>query len=137
VRELLDISQLRLCDGSSVRDILLRSLNREAVRTPEVNMAVSNRSDASQGVDGIPWRRALTFTLNRALQALGVPGLLAWPRPSAPWLVEEGRMGDGTRVGTGSEKTRASSRPKYPSMHQNPQLRYPSRRYGGGKKIND
>jgi hypothetical protein len=34
-------------------------------------------------------------------------------------LVEEGRMGDGTRVGTGSEKTRASSRPKYPSMHQN------------------
>jgi hypothetical protein len=35
-------------------------------------------------------------------------------------LVDEGRMGDGTRVGTGSEKTRASSRPKCPSMHQNP-----------------
>src|SRR5450631_2944249 len=46
--------------------------------------------------------------------------ILVWPRSSAPWLVEEGRMGDGTRVGTGSEKTRASSRPKYPSMHQNP-----------------
>src|ERR1019366_3799476 len=45
--------------------------------------------------------------------------ILVWPRPSAPWLVEEGRMGDGTRVGMGSEKTRASSRPKYPSMHQN------------------
>src|SRR5450631_4644978 len=46
--------------------------------------------------------------------------ILVWPRLSAPWLVEEGRMDDGTRVGTGSEKTRASSRPKYPSMHQNP-----------------
>src|ERR1017187_2084250 len=46
--------------------------------------------------------------------------ILVWPRPSAPWLVEEGRMDDGTRVGTGSEKTTASSRPKYPSMHQNP-----------------
>ena len=32
--------------------------------------------------------------------------ILVWPRPSAPWLVEEGRMGDGTRVGTGSEKTK-------------------------------
>jgi hypothetical protein len=27
--------------------------------TPEVDMAVPNRSDASQGVDGIPRRRAL------------------------------------------------------------------------------
>ena len=48
--------------------------------------------------------------------------ILVWSRPSAPWLVEEGRMDDGTRVGTGSEKTRASSRPKYPSMHQNRRL---------------
>jgi hypothetical protein len=30
--------------------------------------------------------------------------ILVWPRLSAPRLVEEGRMGDGTRVGTGSEK---------------------------------
>jgi hypothetical protein len=37
-------------------------------------MAVSYRSDASQGIDRIPGRRALTFTLNGALQALGVPG---------------------------------------------------------------
>ena len=36
-------------------------------------MAVPDRSDAPQGVDGIPWRRALTFTLNCALQALVVP----------------------------------------------------------------
>jgi hypothetical protein len=50
------------------------SLNRESVRTPEINMAVPDRSDAPQGVDGIPWRRALTFTLNCALQALVVPG---------------------------------------------------------------
>jgi hypothetical protein len=40
------------------------SLNRESVRTPEVDMTVSNRSDASQGVDGIPGRRTLTFAFN-------------------------------------------------------------------------
>jgi len=37
-------------------------------------MAVSDRSDASQGVDGIPGRRSLTFALNGALQALRIPG---------------------------------------------------------------
>ena len=37
-------------------------------------MAMSDRSDAPQGIDRIPGRRALTFTRNGALQALGVPG---------------------------------------------------------------
>jgi len=37
-------------------------------------MAVSNRPDASQGVDGIPGCGALTFALNGALKSLGVPG---------------------------------------------------------------
>jgi hypothetical protein len=37
-------------------------------------MAVSNRSDASQSVDGIPGRRTLTFAFNGALQALRIPG---------------------------------------------------------------
>src|ERR1019366_3640544 len=27
--------------------------------------------------------------------------ILVWPRPSASWLVEEGRMGDGTRIRNG------------------------------------
>ncbi len=44
------------------------SLNRESVRTPEGYIAVSDRSDASQGVDGIPGRRALTFAFNGVLQ---------------------------------------------------------------------
>jgi hypothetical protein len=37
-------------------------------------MAVADRSNAAQGIDGIPWRRAQTFTLNGALQALSIPG---------------------------------------------------------------
>lgn len=37
-------------------------------------MAVSNRPDALQGVDGIPGCGALTFALNGALKSLGVPG---------------------------------------------------------------
>jgi hypothetical protein len=37
-------------------------------------MAVSHRSDASQGVNEIPGRRALTFAFNGALQALRIPG---------------------------------------------------------------
>jgi hypothetical protein len=37
-------------------------------------MAVSNRSDASQGVDGIPGCRTLIFAFNGALQALRIPG---------------------------------------------------------------
>jgi hypothetical protein len=37
-------------------------------------MAVSHGSDASQGVDGIPERRALTFAFKGALQALRTPG---------------------------------------------------------------
>ena len=37
-------------------------------------MTVTDRSDAAQGIDGIPGRGALTFTLNSALQALSIPG---------------------------------------------------------------
>ena len=37
-------------------------------------MAVSHGSDASQGVDGIPERRALTFAFNGASQAVRIPG---------------------------------------------------------------
>ena len=37
-------------------------------------MAVSHGAYASQGVDGIPERRALTFAFNGALQALRTPG---------------------------------------------------------------
>ncbi len=36
-------------------------------------MTVPNGSDAAQGGDGIARRRALTFALDGALQALGVP----------------------------------------------------------------
>ena len=50
------------------------SLNGESVRPSEVDMAVSHRSDASQGVNEIPGRRALTFAFNGALQALRIPG---------------------------------------------------------------
>jgi hypothetical protein len=30
--------------------------------------------------------------------------ILVWPRASAPWLVEEGRMGDGVRIGAASKR---------------------------------
>ena len=43
------------------------SLNRESVRTPEVDVVMTDGSDVSQGIDGIPGCRALTFALNGAL----------------------------------------------------------------------
>jgi hypothetical protein len=50
------------------------TLNGEAVRAAQVDMAVTDRSNAAQGIDRIPGRRALTFTLNGPLQALSIPG---------------------------------------------------------------
>jgi hypothetical protein len=38
-------------------------------------MPVADRSDAAQGIDGIPGRGTLTFTLNGALQTLRIPGV--------------------------------------------------------------
>jgi hypothetical protein len=43
--------------------------NGKSVRTPAIDMSVIAGPDASQGVDGIPGRGALTFTLNGALQS--------------------------------------------------------------------
>jgi hypothetical protein len=37
-------------------------------------VTVTDRSNAAQGIDGIPGRGTLTFTLNSALQALRIPG---------------------------------------------------------------
>jgi hypothetical protein len=37
-------------------------------------MTVADRSNAAQSIDGIPGRRALTFTLNGALQEMSIPG---------------------------------------------------------------
>ena len=38
--------------------------------------------------------------------------------PSAPWLVSEGRMGEGTRIRKSRKREESSSRLKYPAMHQ-------------------
>ena len=37
-------------------------------------MPVADRSNAAQGIDGIPGRRTLTFTLYGALQTLRISG---------------------------------------------------------------
>src|SRR5450755_650042 len=44
-------------------------------------------------------------------------------RPSAPWFVSEGRMGDGARIEERVE-TKGISTPRYPEMHQNARLRW-------------
>jgi hypothetical protein len=43
------------------------ALDWKPVRAAEVDMPVADRSNAAQGIDGIPGRGTLTFTLNGAL----------------------------------------------------------------------
>src|ERR1019366_168199 len=38
--------------------------------------------------------------------------------PSAPWLVAQSGMGDGTRIRERLETQKTSARPKYPALHQ-------------------
>jgi hypothetical protein len=69
----LAVSLLR-CTLHGVKPLMRQDGRRSAQQgiytCLEVDVAVSNRSDAPQGVDGIPRRRALTFTLNGALQGV-------------------------------------------------------------------
>lgn len=50
------------------------AIDWESVSVAEVDVAVADRPDALESVDGISRRRAFGFAIDRSLQSLGVPG---------------------------------------------------------------
>jgi hypothetical protein len=92
-----------------------------ALRISHLVQARSSGDQATLCVDGwlqVVQERGYHDCRHRARPSYSQGAILFRSWPSAPWLVAQSGMGDGTRIRERLETQKTSARPKYPALHQ-------------------